>query len=53
MANLTFIWDEELQKWVGVGPTEARFAQDNTLPPEIIEIEGAKRFSRRGKKYIL
>jgi hypothetical protein len=52
VANLTFIWDEELQKWVGVGPTEARFAQDNTLPPEIIEIEGAKRFSRRGKKYL-
>ena len=52
MANLTFIWDEELQRWVGVGATEARFAQDNTLPPEIINIEGAERFTRRGERYL-
>lgn len=52
MANLTFIWDEELQRWVGVGATEARFAKDNTLPPEIVEIEGAERFTRRGERYL-
>jgi hypothetical protein len=51
-AELTFVWDESLQKWVGVGATEARFAKDNTLPAEVMEIEGAKRFSKRGKKYL-
>jgi hypothetical protein len=53
VANLTFIWDEELQKWVGIGATEARFAKDNTLPPEIINIEGAKRFTKKGEKYLI
>jgi hypothetical protein len=52
VANLTFIWDEELQKWVGIGATEARFAKDNTLPPEIINIEGAVRFTKRGERYL-
>jgi hypothetical protein len=53
VANLTFIWDVELQRWVGVGATEARFAKDNTLPEEIINIEGAKRFTKRGEKYLI
>lgn len=51
-AELTFVYDETLQRWVGVGATEARFAKDNTLPAEIMEIEGAKRFTKRGKKYL-
>jgi hypothetical protein len=52
VANLTFIWDEELQRWVGVGATEARFAKDNTLPREVAEIDGANPFEKNGKIYL-
>lgn len=48
-AELTFVWDESLQKWVA---TEDRYAKDNTLPAEIIKIEGAERFVKNGKKYL-
>jgi hypothetical protein len=51
-AELTFVYDEPSERWVAVGATEARFAKDNTLPVEAMEIEGAKRFTKRGKKYL-
>jgi hypothetical protein len=52
VANLTFIWDEELQRWVGVGATEARFAKDNTLPREAASIPGANPFEKNGNIYL-
>jgi len=48
-AELTFVYDESLQKWVA---TEDRYAKDDTLPLEIKEIEGAKRYTKNGKKYL-
>jgi len=53
VANLTFIWDEELQRWVGIGATEARFAQDNTLPRQAAELPGVNPpFEKNGEIYL-
>ena len=53
MANLTFIWDEELQRWVAIGATKARFAQDDTLPRQAAELPGVNPpFEKNGKIYL-
>ena len=52
MANLTFIWDDVLQRWVSIGATKARFAQDDTLPREAAEIPGANPFEKNGEIYL-
>lgn len=53
MANLTFIWDEVLQRWVAVGATKARFAQDDTLPREAAELPGVNPpFEKNGEIYL-
>jgi hypothetical protein len=52
VANLTFIWDDVLQRWVSIGATKARFAQDDTLPREAAEIPGANPFEKNGEIYL-
>jgi hypothetical protein len=53
VANLTFIWDEELQRWVAIGATKARFAQDDTLPRQAAELPGVNPpFEKNGKIYL-
>lgn len=53
MANLTFIWDEELQRWVAIGATKARFAQDDTLPRQAAELPGVNPpFEKNGEIYL-
>lgn len=51
MTDLIFVWNEELQRWVAVGRTLARFAKDNTLPPEA-KFNG-EQIEKNGKRYLL
>lgn len=51
MTDLIFVWNVELQKWVAVGSTLARFAKDNTLPAEA-QFSGNK-VEKNGKLYLL
>jgi hypothetical protein len=51
VTDLIFVWNTELQKWIAVGSTLARFAKDNTLPPEA-QFSGSK-VEKNGKLYLL